>query len=429
MSRTRSILTVTLAAVTAFTTSFVVTGLGPQQASPGGATPELRHHSHWVNTWTAMPQLTEPHNMPPAPFTQDDLVLADATLRQTVHTSIGGAAMRLRFSNAFGGAELPITAVSVAEPLDGQAGVSAVEPGTSRPVTFHGNPSTVVPVGAQVVSDPLRFPVGAQENLTITVYLADGQASTSITSANLYELREAEFTNLLYATQGRAATNHLADVTDARFADDQAMSDFYNNTLAGGKWHGFQTQPKIGYGDIERYGPNAPWQQPERDHRALPDEVYPAVRRIDLPDRAELGVAIDGSANWWPDEQPPAVLPTFSPFQSQPRQYIEVFNRGSRPLHYEIRPGRPWVVVDNRRGTVDGQVRATLRVDFSRAPRGRSTAPITVMGPDGTSVEVQAVVDNPRIRWRRPRGFVEANGYVSIHAEHFSRRVNANGVH
>ncbi|CAM5326551.1 hypothetical protein SFUMM280S_09159 [Streptomyces fumanus] len=53
-------------------------------------------------------------------------------------------------------------------------------------------------------------------------------------TANLYALREAEFTNLHYAAQGRAGTNALADATDARFADDQALSDHYNNELAGG---------------------------------------------------------------------------------------------------------------------------------------------------------------------------------------------------
>ncbi|BAU87343.1 lipolytic enzyme, G-D-S-L [Streptomyces laurentii] len=45
---------------------------------------------HWVNTWTSMPQPTEPGNMPPAPFTQPGKVLADSTLRQTVHVSTGG---------------------------------------------------------------------------------------------------------------------------------------------------------------------------------------------------------------------------------------------------------------------------------------------------------------------------------------------------
>jgi lysophospholipase L1-like esterase len=136
----------------------------------------------WVTTWTSMPQLTEPHNMPPPPFTQDNLVLADATLRQTVQVSVGGRRMRLRFSNAFGGAVLPITAVTVALPVDGRAGVSGVQPGTVRRVTFSGRPSADVPVGALVLSDPLGFTLAPGTNLTVTVYLASGQASTAITS-------------------------------------------------------------------------------------------------------------------------------------------------------------------------------------------------------------------------------------------------------
>jgi lysophospholipase L1-like esterase len=143
-----------------------------------GRPPDAR----WVATWTSMPQLTEPGNLPPAPFTGADRVLDNATLRQTAHVSAGGSRIRLRFSNAFGGAPLPLSAVTVARPLAGKAGVSAVVPGSVLPVTFHGRPSTTVPMGAQVVSDPLPFPVRASENLTVSAYLAHGQGSLAITS-------------------------------------------------------------------------------------------------------------------------------------------------------------------------------------------------------------------------------------------------------
>ena len=138
--------------------------------------------AHWVNTWTSMPQLTEPGNLPPAPFTQPDRVLADTTLRQTVHVSVSGRQVRLRYSNAFGTADLPITQVTVALPAGGAAGVTAIQPGTVRPVTFNGSASTVVSVGAQVVSDPFAFDLGAQTNLTVTTYLAAGQATNNLTS-------------------------------------------------------------------------------------------------------------------------------------------------------------------------------------------------------------------------------------------------------
>jgi lysophospholipase L1-like esterase len=137
---------------------------------------------HWVNTWTSMPQLTEPGNLPPAPFTGDHSVLADTTLRQTVRVSTGGGRLRLRFSNAFGDTPLPLTAVTVALPQDGRAGVSAVEPGSSRPVTFAGRRSAIVPVGAQLVSDPLDFDLRAASDLTVTTYLATGQPSLALTS-------------------------------------------------------------------------------------------------------------------------------------------------------------------------------------------------------------------------------------------------------
>ncbi|WP_371657868.1 SGNH/GDSL hydrolase family protein [Streptomyces sp. NBC_00280] len=141
-----------------------------------------RSGPRWVNTWTSMPQLTEPGNMPPAPFTGERAVLVDTTLRQTVRVSTGGERIRLRFSNAFGTTPLPLTAVTVALPVDGRAGVSAVEPGTLREVTFDGRRSTTVPAGAQVVSDPLDFGLRPATNLTVTTYLASGQASLALTS-------------------------------------------------------------------------------------------------------------------------------------------------------------------------------------------------------------------------------------------------------
>src|SRR5262245_33869157 len=89
-------------------TSFAM-GVAGAQGSPGaaqGGAVKPKMHGHWVNTWTAMPQLTEPGNIPPPPFTQDNLVFADATVRQTLRVTVGGQQLRLRFSNAFGGAAL-----------------------------------------------------------------------------------------------------------------------------------------------------------------------------------------------------------------------------------------------------------------------------------------------------------------------------------
>lgn len=137
----------------------------------------------WVGIWTAAPQRADPADLPPSPFTADGLVLRGSTLRQTIRASAGAQRVRLRLSNAFGGTDLRVASVCLARPGGGQAGVSCVEPGTSRGLSFAGRPGVVVPPGAESVSDPVDFPLAAAATVTVTTYLAAGQrASGGITS-------------------------------------------------------------------------------------------------------------------------------------------------------------------------------------------------------------------------------------------------------
>ncbi|HEX6473027.1 MAG TPA: SGNH/GDSL hydrolase family protein [Streptosporangiaceae bacterium] len=178
----RMVLAGALAAGLVGASSAIGAALGAERAPSAAGQIRPKTHGHWVDTWVSMPQLTEPGNLPPAPFTQPNVVFADATLRQTVRVTVGGQQLRLRFSNAFGGAALPITKVAIALPAGGQAGVSAIQAGTTQPVTFSGRTSVSVPVGAQIVSDPLNLDLAAGSNLTVTMYLAQGQATNNITS-------------------------------------------------------------------------------------------------------------------------------------------------------------------------------------------------------------------------------------------------------
>ncbi|MEU6259575.1 glycosyl hydrolase 115 family protein [Streptomyces sp. NPDC047043] len=240
-------------------------------------------------------------------------------------------------------------------------------------------------------------------------------------TANLWALRWAEFHNIRYAAQGRAATNDYADAAEARFADDAAMAKYYNETLAGGKWSGWQADTKFDYGDKARYGDSASWAQPPS-----PDVIFPALQRITVPSGAEMGVAIDGASQWWPQATDTAQLPPFSPHQDRPAQWIEVFNRGTTPFAYEVTTGATWLKPSAPSGTVRKETRITLRVDWSQAPGGTTRIPVTVTGADRT-VTVQAVVQNPPL----PSGasaFVEAGGYVSMEAEHPTEVVGADGI-
>jgi len=138
----------------------------------------------WVGIWTAAPQRAEPADLPPPPFTRDGLVLPDSTLRQTIRVSAGARRIRLRISNTFGAADLGVARVGVARPGGGRAGVSTVEPGTSRAVTFAGRPGVVVAAGDHEASDPVDFPVAAGASVTVTMYLAGGQQAAGGVTAH-----------------------------------------------------------------------------------------------------------------------------------------------------------------------------------------------------------------------------------------------------
>ncbi|KAF9879311.1 GDSL-like Lipase/Acylhydrolase [Colletotrichum karsti] len=140
-----------------------------------------RDEREWVTVWGTMPQLTEPANLPPAPFNETGRVFNDASLRQTVKLSLPSSTLRLQISNAFGASDLPITAVTIARTANNTAGTSAIDPDSLQVVTFSGGGAFTVPNGAVLFSDPIDLAADAQSVVSVTIYLANGQSTNSIT--------------------------------------------------------------------------------------------------------------------------------------------------------------------------------------------------------------------------------------------------------
>jgi len=99
----------------------------------------------------------------------------DQSVRMIVHTSIGGAAVRVRLTNLCGTDPLTIGAATI--------GISAtgprLQPGTMRPLTFAGEQAVAIPPGRTVTSDPVVLALPALSDLTITVHLPDATLPTT----------------------------------------------------------------------------------------------------------------------------------------------------------------------------------------------------------------------------------------------------------
>jgi lysophospholipase L1-like esterase len=117
----------------------------------------------WVSSWGASQQIPEPQNALPL----DDL--RDATVRQIVHLSLGGSALRVHLSNAFGTAALHFTSVHIAHPKSPSA--AAIDPASDRALSFAGKPDVTIPPGAEYVSDPISMPVAPLSDVAVTFHL------------------------------------------------------------------------------------------------------------------------------------------------------------------------------------------------------------------------------------------------------------------
>ncbi|MGW0787631.1 SGNH/GDSL hydrolase family protein [Streptomyces sp. NPDC002911] len=173
--------TAALAAAVALGTSLIAgnrqTPLGAPENRAAARTPAAPAHSigTWTATWTAAPVSAEPNTGQGFP---------GSTIRNIVHTSIGGDAARITLSNLFGTTPLVIDQATV----------------NTRPVTFGGQPTVTVAAGRQVVSDPVVVPVAPDTDLEVafrtphasgpvtqhpnthqTSYLADEHATWSTT--------------------------------------------------------------------------------------------------------------------------------------------------------------------------------------------------------------------------------------------------------
>lgn len=127
----------------------------------------------WVSTWASgIAAITAE-----APFSQG---FADQTLRQIVHTSVRGSAVRVTIAGPpgppappGGGRDLRIAAATVAVSTEPSGSGAAVRAGTVTPLTFGGQPDVAVGAAQRVTSDPVRLAVPQDHDVAVSLHFAE----------------------------------------------------------------------------------------------------------------------------------------------------------------------------------------------------------------------------------------------------------------
>jgi lysophospholipase L1-like esterase len=126
-------------------------------------------NEQWIGSWSTA--LHAPEIIPEQPGSPG---FNNQTLRQIVHTSIGGDRVRVRLST-FGASPLVVGAAHIAR----RAAGAAIMPGTDRPLTFSGNPSITIPPGAIVLSDPVDTDIPALSDIAVSIYVPGNTGSAT----------------------------------------------------------------------------------------------------------------------------------------------------------------------------------------------------------------------------------------------------------
>ncbi|MCL8012722.1 SGNH/GDSL hydrolase family protein [Streptomyces sp. AS02] len=114
----------------------------------------------WVGAWSASPVGAEPGTEVEG--------LVGRSVRNVVHTSVGGTSARITLSNLYGQSALTITHASIA--VAAGTGTAAALADTMRRLTFGGNTTVVIPPGQQVLSDAVRLAIRADADILVTTY-------------------------------------------------------------------------------------------------------------------------------------------------------------------------------------------------------------------------------------------------------------------
>lgn len=114
---------------------------------------------------------------------------------------------------------------------------------------------------------------------------------------------------------------------------------------------------------------------------------------------------------------------------TQGRRFIDLFNKGKGTIEWKATASRPWVKLDRSEGRFETEQRLWVSIDWAAAPLGRDAGVAVDIDSNGGRRRIVVPVFNPGTPARDAvSGFVESHGYVSMEAEHFTRRRDRAGA-
>jgi len=117
-------------------------------------------------------------------------------------------------------------------------------------------------------------------------------------------------------------------------------------------------------------------------------------------------------------------LPDFGVYTKNKR-FIDLFNSGTGTIAWSAEVSDDWVQLSENSGQFQKERRIWVTIDWAKAPKGAQQQAAVIFNGTGKTLRLPISVFNPSVPAPDDvKGFVESHGYVSIEAEHYSRKVD-----
>ncbi|MEV6491521.1 SGNH/GDSL hydrolase family protein [Actinoplanes sp. NPDC051633] len=292
-------------------TCALLLGLG-WSAAPAGADGAAPAAADWTTTWATAPA---------AAVSGVQQGYAGFTIRNVVHTTVGGNRVRVHLSNRFGTQPVLFGHVTVAVSAHkggqrngaiDQSNGEAV-PGSVRDVLFNGRSSFTVPAGAEAISDPVALRVRADRDLLVSTWTPNPSGTVTYHPSAMQD-----------SVFSRGPADHAGDESAAAFGERTRVWHYVNGVdVRGGPGTVVALGDSITDGVTSTFNANRRWT----------DYLAARLARSQVPDYGIANSGISGNRvlldSHWPDYN---IFQVFGP-SAQTRLPEDVLDRaGARTV-------------------------------------------------------------------------------------------------
>ena len=192
----------------------------------------------------------------------------------------------------------------------------------------------------------------------------------------------------VYAEQGRVSANRYAMLASKAWEQLQKDKAYFNEELAGGKWTGML--------DVWPWPNRGLFRDPEtKTVKPLPVAVLDVILEGQICPIGQKDISMPFVTDV--KQRPIDCLPTFHTAVPGQRFFVDLYNRGDKPIDWKAAANQPWIQISETAGRFEEETRLWVSIAPTKAPAKKELSGTLTITGGGRSYNVDLRLLNPPI--------------------------------